>query len=225
MSRKTFHSTYSKHSSLMKTRVQHASFQEIKIESFWGCVASFLLFQLFGYVIYQSFLHHLDPTTMLPLPIGFIWILVFMLGEAGTMYHIRKFFMQQGSHNAIHSLHTTDDVVKMLLSILFAIFLVLIYLGYYPLPKKDIDIIGLMFFYGISWIVSYIASFSIDKFGSKLKQNKAPGAIIGGILVGSIFIVFSLIFNPVLFYLFGLMGLGVIVLLSSSLLLEDQIKR
>lgn len=204
--------------------------KEIRVESFWGAVAAFFLYQIFGYIIFQAFLTYFSSSYLIiPLILyGMIFMIIFMFANALTMKKIREFFINQGSQTAIQSLHQKDDFIKFCLAIVFFVVLVLFALGYYPIPKKEHNLILLIAFFIFSWMVSIIYS-RLTKKDSSIKVTNDKKGMLAGIFVGLWFLVISYIVSAVsgsytLFYIFGMVGFGVIVLVSSALLLEDQIK-
>ena len=205
---------------------QSGQLKEITVESFWGAVAALFLFQIFGFIIFQAFITYLTSKLYLMVPFllyGLIFMIIFMFADALTMKKIREFFINQGSRAAFQSLRQKDDFLKFCLAIVFFIILILFFLGYYPLPKKEYNLILLIIFFVFSWVVSLVFS-RITKRNSSLKLSNDKKGLVVGLFVGLWFSVLSYIISVELFYVFGMVGIGLIVLISSSWLLEDQIK-
>jgi len=197
-------------------------YKEVVIESFWGAIATLFLYQLFGYIIFQAFLYY-----QLHLPyilFGGIWIFAFLTVDAITINKIRDFLQNTYTQSPLQQLKQIDDLIKAILATLFFIILLLFLAGYYPFPQYPYDLPLLISYFIISWIISYLISRMLQNKKPKIKISSDPKAIPMGLLIGGSFFIITLTIAPGLFYLHGMIGLGIILLVSSSVLLKDQIK-
>lgn len=219
-----------------------ADLGEITVESFWGAIASFILLQIFGYFIFQTFLVSIDFVNSFTffgesgfiifiLGIGFLFM--FMFFQSISFYKIRVFLSKNGFNSPFNFLTELDELIKFILAICFTIILIIIMIGYYPLPKKDSDFLILISFYIFSWFVSYLVS--------KFRKQKASFLIAkgfnryAGIIAGLFFFILGLASQNLAFfkkdevfsqfaYFLGVVGLGIVIALVCSLLMENQIK-
>jgi len=204
---------------------------EIKVESFWGAIACFVLLQIFGYVIFQTFLVSLNSWFTILMGGGFLFLSLFFQSEC--FYKIMSYVSKNKKNFAIESLNETKEKVKLVLAILFIVILIFFALGHYPLQQKDYSFFVLILFYVATWLISLLIS-KLRKHGVPIWVATGPGRLMG-IIVGFIFFIIAFfnesipLFNAIPgfqdYSLFlGTLGLGVCIILISSLLLQDQIK-
>lgn len=218
--------------------MEYQEMSEIKVESFWGAIASFILLQIFGYLIFQTFLFSIDTLDSLDeagwavflLVVGFI--IAFLFFQSDSFLKINRFLIN--TNNPIELLKQLDEKIKLILAIIFSIIFVLILLGYNPLLKKEYsNLLFVLVFYIISWFVS---------FGiSKMRKSNTPILVakgsnrIAGIIFGFLFFIIGISVQYIesteniqqfkqFSYFLGLLGLGIVIMLVCTILLEDQIK-
>ena len=95
--------------------VDYSDYKQIKAESFWGAIASLILFQIFGFLVFQAFVYYLDNPFMLIY--GSIWILAFLFFQSKMIAKIRVFLSKQSVKTATLSLRQIDDWIKFTLTI------------------------------------------------------------------------------------------------------------
>jgi hypothetical protein len=206
----------------------YIGYEEIKVESFWGAIASIIFFQIFGYLIFQSFISYLDNLFMIFY--GSIWLLVFLFFQYKMMSKIRGFLSKKSAKTATLSLRQKDDWTKFILTLIFIVILILFIFGFYPFPQKEYDIFHLVMFYIFSLGVSSIFSIIIQKRIPQTKELKYQGSLGGGIVVGIMFLLLAYFFDIYgtfsffNFYFIGMVGFGVIMICLTIWLLQDQIK-
>lgn len=212
---------------------------QVKVESLWGAIAGLFLLQIFGYVIFQAFLASIEGfysesvfPNIIQLILGLGFIVGFLFFQSVSFSKIKNYIVSS-TKKPFELLKEKDELIKFLLAICFVILLTLIYLGYYPLPKKEVDTIILVIFYLFSWVTSFLLA--------ALRKRNAPFRIakgsnrIWGMVFGLMFFVIAIIvqnisipLNDVIFKQFtwflGILGLGIVIMLGCSILMEDQIK-
>ncbi len=189
--------------------------EEIRVESFWGAIASFFLLQCFGFVVFQGFLFHfMNPFGVIW---GGLWIALFIFFQSDTIQKIKQYFFEGKFNNILPHIRQPDDLLKMLLSFAFAGIFAAFLLGHYPFPKTEYD-----FFWEAGFFAfSILASSRIKK--AKGSSVATGGARTVGFLVGLLFFGFG-IFEPQVFYFHGMVGLGISTMMLCAWLLSDQIK-
>ena len=203
--------------------------RDIKIESFWGAIANIVLFQVFGFIIFQAFFAYLDKIFMMFW--GGLWLIVLLFFQSKMMAEIRQFLSKKSERSATLSLRQIDDWVKFVLTIVFALILVLFSLGYYPFPKADFDLTKLILFYVFSLTASSVFSSLFKSALPKSGKMKYSGSPLGGVFCGLFFVLIGYFIENftdeelINFYLPGMPGIGIMVICLSILLLEDQIKK
>ena len=206
----------------------YEDYREIVVESFWGVIASLVFFQIFGYMVFQSFINYFDNAFMLFY--GSIWLLVFLFFQSKMMVKIRNFLSKNSLKSATLSLRQKDDWFKFILTFIFAAILVLFLLGYYPFPKSEYDILKLIAFYIFSLVVTSIFSVKLQEIKPETKNLKYQGSPLGGVFCGIFFVLLGYFFdkyanvNNFNFYIAGMPGMGVIMMCMTIWLFEDQIK-
>ncbi len=192
----------------------------IHVESFWGAIAAFFLHQIFGFVIFQGIVYQLFVFPLLLIWSG-LWLLLFLIFQSETLRKIRRFFAENQFRNAFSSLKTPDDLAKFLATVIFAGIWVLFLIGFYPFPTYPLSPWLAGVFVVVSWIVSIW--FGKNNPENESRVNHGIGALVTGLIVGGMFLIAGYASGG-FFYLIGLVGLGVIVLLLTPLLVSDQIK-
>lgn len=204
------------------------NYKDVVVDSFWGAIACIIFFQIFGYLIFQSFISYLD--NMLMLFYGGIWLLVFLYFQSKLMAKIRDYLSKNSIKSATLSLRQLDDWFKFILTITFSAILILFILGYYPFPQKKYNILHLVLFYIFSLIISSIFSMTIQKSIPKTKNLKYRGNLVGGFFAGGFFVLLAYLFDKfkqdsfLNFYLIGMIGFGFMTICLTIWLVNDQIK-
>jgi len=197
-------------------------FKEVRVESFWGAIATLVLYQIFGFIAFQAFLSYLK--TPLFLVFGSIWIFAFMVADAVTFKKIKNYLGNEFTTSPLNSLKQLDDFIKFCVTIFFAFVLLLFIVGHYPFPFIEFDSATLFAYYIFSWIVSYIISLMLKKTKPSIKITKNRQGLVLGFTVGISFFLISYFTTQEVFYLVGMVGLGFCIMIISSWLLDDQIK-
>lgn len=211
--------------------MQNQTMSEIKVESFWGAISSFVLLQIFGYVIFHTFIVSINPENTMGIGIilGLVFILVFMFFQSDAFFKIKSFL--RANNNPKESLSQNDEKIKLFLAVVFGIILLLMILGYNPLFENNVSVHLIIVFYALSWAISWAMA--------KLRKNKIPvlvasgGNRIAGIIMGSFFFILGISLKNIdagaelipiqnYAYFLGLLGLGIVITLVSTILLEDQ---
>lgn len=213
--------------------------EEIKVESFWGAISALVLLQVFGYVILQAFLVSVESLfiespfpNILQLILGLAFIFVFLLFQSISFSKIKN-YIRSSTKKPFGLLKEKDELAKFLLTIFFVFLLILIYLGHLPLLKKEENTIAIVIFYLFSWFASYLLS-ALRKRNTPFMVAKGSNRI-GGMIFGLMFFIIALIvqnisvpFNNDIFKQFtwflGMLGLGIVIMLGCSILMEDRIK-
>ncbi len=206
----------------------YEGYKEIVVESFWGSIASLVFFQIFGYIVFQSFISYLDNLFMLFY--GSIWLLTFLFFQSKVMVKIRFFLSKKSLKSTTFSLRQKDDWFKFILTIIFLIVWILFLVGYYPFPRSEYDIFKLIAFYIFSLVISSLFSTKIQKVMPETKNLKYHGSLLGGILAGLFFVILGYFFDKYAditffnFYIPGMAGMGFVMMCLTIWLLQDQIK-
>jgi len=215
--------------------------KKIKVNSIWGAISSFFLLQIFGYVIFETFLQSVN-FLQSELSSGFVAILDFIIAigflimflffQSEAFFKIGQFFLENDSNTIFNNLKKGDELIKFCLTPVFIIMLILIMFGFYPFQRYESNIYYLIIFYVFSWGVSILIS--------KLRKNKTTIAVYGGvdriawILLGLFFFILSIIIPRSSFIkdnadimikfieLLGMLGIGIVISLISSLLMDSK---
>jgi hypothetical protein len=217
-----YYNELTKERNRMRDMASSSEFKEVTIESFWGAIATVLLYQLFGFIVFQAFLSYISVPIFLFF--GGLWIFVFMIADAVTLKKIRKYLDNEFTISPVQSLKQIDDFLKFCVTLVFAVILVLFFLGYYPFPRYDYNIFTLFAYYLFCWVISYGISRLLKQSPSSILISKNRTGLLFGLVVGGVFILVSYFIAKEMFYLHGMIGIGVCILIISSFLLEDQIK-
>ncbi len=201
--------------------VQSSQFREVRVASFWGAVATILLFQIFGFIIFQAFLYYVQVPFLFIF--GGIWIFAFMSADAVAFRKIRDFFQNEFTGTPLNSLKQVDDFVKCGVSVFFVGVLVLFAFGYYPFPHYEFTYGVLIGFYVFSWGGSLVISQLLKRSKPSIKISRDRRGLVMGVVIGIVFFSVAYFLAKELFYVFGMIGLGMCILVISSWLLEDQI--
>jgi hypothetical protein len=172
--------------------MQYENLEEIKVESFWGAIASLIFFQIFGYIIFQSFISYLDDFFMLFY--GGVWLLVLLYFQSKMMAKIQGFLSKKSITTATLSIRKVNDWFKFILSIFFIAILILFFFGFYPFPQKEFDTLNLLIFYVFSLIVSSVFAITIQKMIPQTRELKYQGSLAGGFCNWVCFCFISLFF-------------------------------
>jgi hypothetical protein len=207
--------------------------RDFQVQSAWGAIAALALLQCLGAITFNALLYHLGPN-MLPceenvrgrfiirvsgkifLSIwGLGWMFGFFFFEVLTINLVARYFHGNGIGTLLR-LTNPLSVVKLLLALIFARILFFLHHDY-PFPKPRGQRLLPMFLVG-SFILSTFIADHHQLSGGRIADG---GACILGLLLGSLFFVVGYA-SPELFYLFGLMGGGVAVMMACSMLLQSD---
>jgi len=205
--------------------MQYENLEEIKVESFWGAIASLIFFQIFGYMIFQSFISYLDNFFMLFY--GGVWLLVLLYFQSKMMAKIRGFLSKKSITTATFSIRKVNDWFKFILSIVFIAILILFFFRFYPFPQKEFDMLNLLIFYVFSLIVSSVFAITIQKMIPQTKELKYQGSLAGGFVIGFIFVLLAYFFDAYSssiffnFYIPAMAGFGIMMICLTIWLLKN----
>ncbi|MDB5330554.1 MAG: hypothetical protein JWP03_1705 [Phycisphaerales bacterium] len=203
----------------------------LEVQSAWGAVAAVVLLQCLGAILINALLYHLGPG-MLPCEEGvkghlFVrlvgkiifsfwglgWICTFFYCEVLIIKVITRFFDGNGVGALAHLKHPLS-AVKLLLALVFARMLFLLHHDY-PFPRPRGRRLVPLFLLGSFMVSTYIA----DHHQMNGGQIADGPACILGLLLGLLFFAVGCA-EPHLFYLAGVLGSGIVVLMTCSMLLE-----
>src|SRR3989344_1716941 len=171
--------------------------QVLKIQSFYGAIACFILLQLFGFILFNAFTFYIE--SLFTIFWGFMWVSVWIYYEAKTIYNIKMFMKSEKDFNL-----NLKEISKLILALIFLILLIIFNFYWYPFPEKEFNFWYLALFYLASWTIAAFFSKEIkhDKI-TPINYKKFINYII--IFIGLFFFI-SWILNPELFYFIGIVG-------------------
>ena len=192
-------------------------YQEYKVESFWGAIATLVLLQIFNYFIFQSFLFYLHHVQIIWGSITVGLSIFFQLEMIGK---IKLFLNTPSLGNNPLLLDTYDEQIKCALTIGLAFLLILFLKGFFPLPIEPYGYIALVTFYAFNWGVSYVFAGS-----SKTSYLSNSGANWKGMIIATICLLLFVgtTYEPRMFYSLGIVLLYLGMVLTSYSLLKKQI--
>jgi hypothetical protein len=203
------------------------------VDSWWGAVAALMLAQAYSFILLQGLIHFtvLEPVTL-------IFLLVIALSQAGLLRVMDKYLKTHDWKTAFRFIHSPVETLKFCAAILATGAYVYLLTGHRPVPRdpalyKDVGIIRNLAFQLFNLAMSFVLT-GLWKLTSKIGAARLAGAdagaqtggasgLTGGIIatvMGILFIVISCHAKE-LFYVFGVIGYGMIVLALSAALTRD----
>ncbi len=203
------------------------------VQSPWGAIAGFFLLQCFGFVALQGFRmfvniaeHGADDLSvfnatgfldrvLLPLW-GILWLVMFLARQTSVLRRIAVFVKGRGIASFVQALRVPSELVKAGLAALFGLVFLSFLCGHYPFPWRPVStpvsILFGLFGWGISGLLAWAARRAPAQRQSE--PHGSTAAAIVGFLVGGVFLTLACFVQPGLFYFHGMIGLGVMTLIS-----------
>jgi hypothetical protein len=153
---------------------------------------------------------------------GLMWIFAFVAFEVDVFRRLSAFWQEQDLRRFLDALRSPSEVLKALLAIIFALGFAAFSLGYYPFPRSPIPTVVYVLFWLFGWGVSGLIAWGLRQKPVQ-KTESQEGVVVGsimGFVIGSVFFVVAYFFQPGLFYFHGMIGLGVVTMITCQVLFK-----
>ena len=207
----------------------------------WGAVAGFFLVQCFGYVTRQGFRmfvhlgwHGSDSLStfdainwadrfLLPLW-GLMWIFAFVAFEVDIFWRLSVFWREQSAGHLLHALRRPAEGLKALLALLFAGGFIALGFGHYPFPGLPIPRATLILFWLFGWGVSGLFAWGMRQMPVQAPERQEVHVVgtLMGFVTGAVFFAIARFLQPDLFYFHGMIGLGVMTMVTCQVLFKGS---
>jgi hypothetical protein len=209
---------------------------DLEVQSPWGAIAAIVLLQCFGAILFNALLYHLGPDIVPSQGSGkpaashlivrvlyklFIslwslgWASMFLMFEAVVITLIIGFFHKNGLGTLLHPVSPLA-IVKLVLTLAFARMLVFLQREY-PFAKPRGQRLAPLFLVGTLLLSTFVSK----HHALSIAHIASGGSCIVGLLVGLLFFTVGCAAHE-LFYMFGLLGGGVTVMMACSMLLQHD---
>jgi hypothetical protein len=181
--------------------------------SYWGALASILLFNAVGYFIFQSFVENITSSVIIPL---LFWFFIFFSIERAFFGRIKTFLNDPNRVAKSIVPKTFGEVCKIIITLALLAANIWLALGHFPFERTETTWWAPLLFNIFCLGVSYFLALT------QVKSLKTAGGCVRivGILGCSLFIVVGIFFENVR-YIAGVIGLETVSFLVVSWLLED----
>jgi hypothetical protein len=154
-----------------------------------------------------------------------MWIFAFVAFEVDIFRRLSSFWRQQSTARFFNALRTPSEMLKALLALIFALGYAALSMGYYPFPHRPIPKVIAFLFWLLGWGVSGLLAWGLRQKPIQ-KPEKQEGTVtesIMGFISGSVFFAIAYFFQPGLFYFHGMIGLGVMTMITCQALFKASL--
>lgn len=205
--------------------------QSSQVDSWWGAVAALMFAQAYSFILLQGLIHF----TVFE-PVAVVFFLILSLCQAGVLKVMNQYLKTHSWKTALRFTHSPVETLKFLAAIAATAAYVYLLTGHKPIPRdptlyKDIGILGNLAFQLFNLAISSVLT-PLSKATAALQAMRpaaanasvsTSNAVIGLFVVmgmGAVFIAISCYVEQV-FYVFGVIGYGVIMLMLTKALTSD----
>jgi hypothetical protein len=202
-----------------------------QVDSWWGAVAALMFAQAYSFILLQGLIHF---TVFEPVAVVFFLILSFC--QASVLKIMSQYLKAHSWKTALRFTYSPVETLKFLAAIVATAAYVYLLTGHRPIPRdptlyKDIGILGNLAFQLFNLAISSALT-PISKATAALQAMRPATAnapvstsnsvigLFGAMGMGAAFIAISC-YSEQYFYVFGVIGYGVIMLMLTKALTSD----
>jgi hypothetical protein len=204
--------------------------QALLVDSWWGAFAALMLLQAYNFILLPGLVHLFSGQNLAIAPVIAPWFFVITLSQAGGLRVMQQYLKSHDWKTALRFIHSPVETLKFCAAILSTGAYLYLLTGHKRIPGnpvlvENVGIIGNMLFQLYSLAMSFLINW-LWKVAPNEPAPKPPNRywnVIGWIIAMSLGVLAVVIscHDKEAFYIFGVLGYGIITICMGPLLTSN----